>query len=52
VSAIRARATEAARLGFSHILVPPDFGAPIDGVRVVEVATIGAALSRSGVVTA
>jgi len=49
VTAVRARATEAARLGFAHILVPPQFGAPIDGVRVVEVATIGAALSLTGV---
>src|SRR3954465_7947149 len=49
VSAIRARATKAARLGFQHILVPPDFGAPIDGVRVEEVAPIGAALAKAGV---
>jgi DNA repair protein RadA/Sms len=49
VSAIRARATEAARLGFEHILVPPDFGAKIDGVRVVEVSTLVDALAKAGV---
>jgi DNA repair protein RadA/Sms len=49
VTAVRARATEAARLGFTHILVPREFGTPIDGVRVVEVATLSVALSMTGV---
>jgi DNA repair protein RadA/Sms len=49
VSAVRARATEAARLGFQHILVPPEFGVRIDGVRVIEVATLGAALQGVGI---
>src|SRR4051794_2314745 len=44
VAAARARAAEAARLGFQHILVPPGSAAAVDGVRVLEVATLGDAL--------
>ena len=36
---------EAARLGFTHALVPSDPGKIPDGMRVLEVADVGAALS-------
>src|SRR3954470_3529484 len=49
VSAVRARATEAARLGFQHILVPPGSSTQIDGVRVVEVGTLVDAMRCVGI---
>jgi DNA repair protein RadA/Sms len=38
------RLAEAARLGFTTALVPPDPGPLPDGMRVTEVADLGAAL--------
>ncbi|HEY2724498.1 MAG TPA: DNA repair protein RadA [Pseudonocardiaceae bacterium] len=46
VTGLRRRLAEAARLGFRHALVPPDAAAePVAGMRLHEVADIGAALS-------
>ncbi len=44
VSAIGRRLTEAARLGFTRALVPPDPGPVPPGVRAIEVPDLGAAL--------
>jgi DNA repair protein RadA/Sms len=44
VGAVGRRLAEAARLGFTAALVPPDPGPPPDGMRVTEVADLGAAL--------
>ena len=44
VGAVGRRLAEAARLGFSTALVPPDPGPLPDGMRVTEVADLGAAL--------
>jgi DNA repair protein RadA/Sms len=44
VGAVGRRLAEAARLGFSAALVPPDPGPRPDGMRVTEVADLGAAL--------
>jgi DNA repair protein RadA/Sms len=44
VGAVGRRLAEAARLGFSAALVPPDPGPLPDGMRVTEVADLGAAL--------
>jgi len=49
VAASRARVTEAARLGFRHVFVPPGCTGAVDGVRVVEVATLAEALRMAGV---
>jgi len=45
VSGVQRRLAEAARLGFTHALVPPDPGKVPDGMRVVEVADMGEALA-------
>lgn len=45
VTGVQRRLSEAARLGFTHALVPSDPGKIPDGMRVLEVADIGAALS-------
>ncbi len=44
VTAVRRRLQEAARLGFSRALVPPDSGQPPDGMRVREVGDVASAL--------
>ena len=44
VGAVGRRLAEAARLGFTNALVPPDPGPLPDGMRVTEVADLGAAL--------
>ncbi len=44
VGAVGRRLAEAARLGFTTALVPPDPGPLPDGMRVTEVADLGAAL--------
>ncbi len=44
VTGIQRRLSEAARLGFTHALVPGDPGRVPDGMRVLEVADIGEAL--------
>jgi len=44
VGAVGRRLAEAARLGFTAALVPPDPGPLPDGMRVTEVADLGAAL--------
>ncbi|MGG2466011.1 DNA repair protein RadA [Streptomyces sp. RGM 3693] len=45
VTGVQRRLSEAARLGFTHALVPSDPGKIPDGMRVLEVADIGQALS-------
>ncbi|GFE15948.1 DNA repair protein RadA [Streptomyces glebosus] len=45
VTGVQRRLSEAARLGFTHALVPADPGKIPDGMRVLEVADIGQALS-------
>ncbi|MFG2831624.1 DNA repair protein RadA [Streptomyces sp. NPDC048434] len=45
VTGVQRRLSEAARLGFTHALVPSDPGKIPDGMRVMEVADIGQALS-------
>ncbi len=44
VPSVSRRLAEAARLGFTHALVPPDSGAAPDGIRVRTVSTLSAAL--------
>jgi DNA repair protein RadA/Sms len=44
VTALSRRLAEAARLGFTHALVPPDPGRVPPGIQVVEVADLGQAL--------
>jgi len=44
VGGVGRRLAEAARLGFSHALVPPDPGPVPDGMRVTEVSDLRAAL--------
>jgi DNA repair protein RadA/Sms len=44
VSGVRSRLAEAARLGFTQALVPPDAGKIPDGVRAHVVADLGSAL--------
>ena len=46
VTGIQRRLAEAARLGFSHALVPPDPGKVPAGIEAVEVPTIGDALQQ------
>jgi DNA repair protein RadA/Sms len=48
VTGVGRRLTEAARLGFTEALVPPDSGPVPRGIRVTEVADLGAALSALG----
>jgi DNA repair protein RadA/Sms len=45
VTGVERRLAEAARLGFTHALVPPEPGKAPKGMRVVEVATIGDAMA-------
>jgi DNA repair protein RadA/Sms len=45
VAGVGRRVTEAARLGFTRALVPPDCGPLPPGVRATEVADLGAALA-------
>ncbi|MFE7298162.1 DNA repair protein RadA [Streptomyces sp. NPDC057579] len=45
VTGVQRRLSEAARLGFTHALVPADPGKIPDGMRVLEVADVGEALS-------
>ncbi|HEY3478075.1 MAG TPA: DNA repair protein RadA, partial [Streptomyces sp.] len=44
VTGVQRRLSEAARLGFTHALVPPDPGKVPPGMKVIEVADIGDAL--------
>ncbi|MFG2225940.1 DNA repair protein RadA [Streptomyces sp. NPDC050161] len=44
VTGVQRRLSEAARLGFTHALVPSDPGRIPDGMRVLEVADVGEAL--------
>jgi len=44
VAGLRSRLAEAARLGFTRALVPPDSGQAPDGITVREAATVGEAL--------
>ena len=44
VTGVQRRLAEAARLGFTHALVPPDPGKIPAGMKVTEVADIGDAL--------
>jgi DNA repair protein RadA/Sms len=46
VPGVARRLAEAARLGFTRALVPPDAGAAPDGMRVIEVADLTTALLR------
>jgi len=48
VTGLGRRLAEAARLGFTHALVPGDPGHVPAGLRVVEVADVAAALTRLG----
>ncbi|MGW7532894.1 DNA repair protein RadA [Amycolatopsis sp. NPDC054798] len=41
------RLSEAARLGFTHALVPPDSGKLPDGIRVLEVPDVASALNAA-----
>ncbi|MFH8628277.1 DNA repair protein RadA [Streptomyces lydicus] len=45
VTGVQRRLSEAARLGFTHALVPSDPGKVPEGMRVLEVADVGQALS-------
>ncbi|ARF56775.1 DNA repair protein RadA [Streptomyces gilvosporeus] len=45
VTGVQRRLSEAARLGFTHALVPSDPGKIPDGMRVLEVADVGQALA-------
>lgn len=42
------RLAEAARLGFTHALVPPDSGKLPSGIRVLEVGDVASALNAAG----
>jgi DNA repair protein RadA/Sms len=44
VTGVQRRLAEAARLGFTHALVPADPGKVPAGMRVIEVADVGEAL--------
>jgi DNA repair protein RadA/Sms len=46
VAGVERRLAEAARLGFTHALVPPDSGTPPSGMRITEVRDIGVVLDR------
>jgi DNA repair protein RadA/Sms len=41
VAGVERRLAEAARLGFTHALVPPDSGRAPDGMRLTEVRDVG-----------
>lgn len=47
VPSVSRRLAEAARLGFTHALVPPDSGKPPAGIRVLEVANVADALNAA-----
>ncbi|MEU7788286.1 MULTISPECIES: DNA repair protein RadA [unclassified Amycolatopsis] len=47
VPSVTRRLAEAARLGFTHALVPPDSGKPPAGIRVLEVANVADALNAA-----
>ncbi|WP_020669811.1 DNA repair protein RadA [Amycolatopsis nigrescens] len=47
VGGVGRRISEAARLGFTHALVPPDSGRLPDGIRALEVSNVGLALSAA-----
>jgi DNA repair protein RadA/Sms len=44
VAGVERRLAEAARLGFTHALVPPDSGAAPEGMRLTEVRDVGVVL--------
>jgi DNA repair protein RadA/Sms len=44
VTGVERRLTEAARLGFTHALVPPDSGRAPEGMRLTEVRDVGVVL--------
>jgi DNA repair protein RadA/Sms len=44
VTGLDRRLAEAARLGFTHALVPPDSGRPPEGMRLTEVRDVGVVL--------
>jgi DNA repair protein RadA/Sms len=44
VTGVQRRLVEAARLGFTHALVPPDSGEAPDGMRLTEVRDVGVVL--------
>jgi DNA repair protein RadA/Sms len=44
VTGVDRRLVEAARLGFTHALVPPDSGVPPAGMRITEVRDVGVVL--------
>jgi DNA repair protein RadA/Sms len=44
VTGVERRLAEAARLGFTHALVPPDSGRAPDGMRLTEVRDVGVVL--------
>jgi DNA repair protein RadA/Sms len=46
VTGVERRLAEAARLGFTHALVPPDSGTPPAGMRITEVRDVGVVLDR------
>ena len=46
VTGLDRRLAEAARLGFTHALVPPDSGTPPPGMRITEVRDVGVVLDR------
>ncbi|OZM70932.1 DNA repair protein RadA [Amycolatopsis antarctica] len=47
VAGVGRRIAEAARLGFTHALVPPDAGKLPDGIRVLEVTNVADALQAA-----
>jgi DNA repair protein RadA/Sms len=47
VAGVGRRLAEAARLGFTHALVPPDSGKLPDGIRVLEVGDVASALNAA-----
>ena len=47
VAGVPRRLAEAARLGFSHAVVPPGSGAAPEGIRVREVRTVGEAVEAA-----
>ena len=47
VAGVGRRLAEAARLGFTHALVPPDSGKLPDGIRVLEVGDVAIALTAA-----
>jgi DNA repair protein RadA/Sms len=47
VAGVGRRLAEAARLGFTHALVPPDSGKLPDGIRVLEVGDVASALTAA-----